>query len=80
VTANYAIWARWGRWRRCRWQGPAPPDQPGPLRHVVYESGPCGFVLQRGLAALGYHCEVVARVNSVPSCRTPWTRLRDLRS
>lgn len=27
--------------------------------HVVYEAGPCGFVLQRHLAALGYHCEVV---------------------
>jgi transposase len=28
--------------------------------HIVYEAGPCGFVLQRHLAALGHHCEVVA--------------------
>jgi len=33
--------------------------------HVVYEAGPCGFVLQRHLAALGYHCEVVAP-SSIP--------------
>ena len=32
---------------------------------VVYEAGPCGFVLQRHLAALGYHCEVVAP-SSIP--------------
>lgn len=28
--------------------------------HIVYEAGPCGFVLQRHLAALGWHCEVIA--------------------
>lgn len=28
--------------------------------HVVYEAGPCGFVVQRSLAAAGIHCEVVA--------------------
>jgi transposase len=33
--------------------------------HVVYEAGPCGFVLQRHLAALGQHCEVVAP-SSIP--------------
>lgn len=33
--------------------------------HVVYEAGPCGFVLQRHLAALGHHCEVVAP-SSIP--------------
>ncbi|MBT2304045.1 IS110 family transposase [Variovorax paradoxus] len=33
--------------------------------HVVYEAGPCGFVLQRHLCALGYHCEVVAP-SSIP--------------
>jgi transposase len=33
--------------------------------HVVYEAGPCGFVLQRHLAALDYHCEVVAP-SSIP--------------
>jgi transposase len=33
--------------------------------HVVYEAGPCGFVLQRHLAGLGYHCEVVAP-SSIP--------------
>jgi hypothetical protein len=27
--------------------------------YVVYEPGPCSFVLQRHLAALGHHCEVV---------------------
>jgi hypothetical protein len=32
----------------------------GHCLHVVYEAGPCGFVLQRHLAALDYHCEVVA--------------------
>lgn len=32
----------------------------GERLHVVYEAGPCGFVLQRHLAALGYDCEVVA--------------------
>ncbi|MDN8618962.1 IS110 family transposase [Variovorax ginsengisoli] len=33
--------------------------------HVVYEAGPCGFVLQRHLTAMGYHCEVVAP-SSIP--------------
>jgi transposase len=33
--------------------------------HIVYEAGPCGFVLQRHLAALGYHCEAVAP-SSIP--------------
>ncbi len=33
--------------------------------HVVYEAGPCGFVLQRHLAALGYRCDVVAP-SSIP--------------
>jgi transposase len=33
--------------------------------HVVYEAGPCGFVLQRHLAALGFRCEVVAP-SSIP--------------
>jgi transposase len=32
----------------------------GERLHVVYEAGPCGFVLQRHLAALGYACEVAA--------------------
>ena len=33
--------------------------------HIVYEAGPCGFVLQRHFAALGWHCEVVAP-SSIP--------------
>lgn len=33
--------------------------------HVVYEAGPCGFALQRHLAALGYRCDVVAP-SSIP--------------
>ncbi len=33
--------------------------------HVVYEAGPCGFVVQRHLAAQGLACEVVAP-SSVP--------------
>jgi transposase len=33
--------------------------------HVVYEAGPCGFVLQRHLASLGYRCDVVAP-SSIP--------------
>lgn len=33
--------------------------------HVVYEAGPCGFVLQRHLAALGHRCDVVAP-SSIP--------------
>ena len=28
--------------------------------HIVYEAGPCGFVLARHFAVLGWHCEVVA--------------------
>jgi len=28
--------------------------------HIVYEAGPCGFVIQRHLHAQGLHCEVVA--------------------
>lgn len=28
--------------------------------HIVYEAGPCGFVLARHFAGLGWHCEVVA--------------------
>jgi transposase len=32
----------------------------GERLHIVYEAGPCGFVLQRHLAALGYDCVVVA--------------------
>ena len=30
--------------------------------HVVYEAGPCGFVIWRHLTALGTACEVVAKV------------------
>ncbi|WP_140636114.1 hypothetical protein [Methylibium rhizosphaerae] len=33
--------------------------------HIVYEAGPCGFVLQRHLHALGWHCDVVAP-SSIP--------------
>ncbi|MCM5683001.1 IS110 family transposase [Schlegelella sp. S2-27] len=33
--------------------------------HIVYEAGPCGFVLQRHFAVLGWHCEVVAP-SSIP--------------
>jgi transposase len=32
----------------------------GQRLHIVYEAGPCGFVLQRHLAAQGLLCEVVA--------------------
>lgn len=28
--------------------------------HIVYEAGPCGFVLQRHLNGLGFECQVVA--------------------
>lgn len=28
--------------------------------HIVYEAGPCGFVLARHFARLGWHCEIVA--------------------
>lgn len=34
--------------------------QPGHRLHVVYEAGPCGFVLQRQLHSAGFDCEVVA--------------------
>lgn len=33
--------------------------------HIVYEAGPCGFVLQRHFVALGWHCDVVAP-SSIP--------------
>ena len=33
--------------------------------HIVYEAGPCGFVLQRHFTSLGWHCEVVAP-SSIP--------------
>ena len=33
--------------------------------HVVYEAGPCGFVIWRHLTALGTECEVVA-LSSIP--------------
>jgi transposase len=28
--------------------------------HIVYEAGPCGYVLARHFGAIGWHCEVVA--------------------
>lgn len=37
----------------------------GCVLHIVYEAGPCGFVLQRHLAQLGYRCDVVAP-SSIP--------------
>jgi hypothetical protein len=37
----------------------------GRVLHGVYEAGPCGFVLQRHLATLGWHGEVVAP-SSIP--------------
>lgn len=33
--------------------------------HIVYEAGPCGFVLQRHFLALGWRCDVVAP-SSIP--------------
>ncbi|MFL6734250.1 MAG: IS110 family transposase [Sphingomicrobium sp.] len=33
--------------------------------HIVYEAGPCGFVLARHFAALGWQCDVVAP-SSIP--------------
>ena len=33
--------------------------------HIVYEAGPCGFVLQRHFTGLGWHCDVVAP-SSIP--------------
>ncbi len=41
--------------------------------HVVYEAGPCGFVLQRHLTSLGWHCDVVAP-SSIP--RAPGERIK----
>ena len=35
------------------------------LLHIVYEAGPCGFVLQRHLAAQGWQCDVIAP-SSIP--------------
>ena len=35
--------------------------------HVVYEAGPCGFVIWRHLSAHGIDCEVVAP-SSIPRC------------
>jgi transposase len=37
----------------------------GPRLHVVYEAGPCGFVIWRHLSAQGVECEVVAP-SSIP--------------
>ena len=36
--------------------------------HIVYEAGPCGFVIWRHLSAQGLACEVVAR-RRFPSAR-----------
>jgi transposase len=33
--------------------------------HIVYEAGPCGYVLARHFTALGWHCQVVAP-SSIP--------------
>ena len=44
----------------------------GKRLHIVYEAGPCGFVLARHFAALGWHCEVVAP-SSIP--RAPGERV-----
>ena len=41
--------------------------------HVVYEAGPCGFVIWRHLAAQDLHCEVVAP-SSIP--RAPGERVK----
>jgi transposase len=37
----------------------------GQPRHIVYEAGPCGFVIWRHLRAQGLHCDVVAP-SSIP--------------
>jgi len=37
----------------------------GRVLHIVYEAGPCGFVLQRHFTALGWRCDVVAP-SSIP--------------
>lgn len=34
----------------------------GHVLHIVYEAGPCGFVIWRHLSAQGLRCEVVAPV------------------
>ena len=41
--------------------------------HIVYEAGPCGFVLARHFAALGWHREVVAP-SMIP--RAPGERIK----
>jgi transposase len=41
--------------------------------HIVYEAGPCGFVIWRHLTAQGLHCEVVAP-SSIP--RAPGERIK----
>jgi transposase len=41
--------------------------------HIVYEAGPCGFVIWRHLSAQGLHCEVVAP-SSIP--RAPGERIK----
>lgn len=41
--------------------------------HIVYEAGPCGFVLARHFAALGWACDVVAP-SSIP--RAPGERVK----
>ncbi len=45
--------------------------------HVVYEAGPCGFVIWRHLAAQGLTCEVVAP-SSIP--KRPGTASRATRA
>jgi transposase len=35
-------------------------EKDGRRLHIVYEAGPCGFVLQRHLSRLGFECQVVA--------------------
>lgn len=41
--------------------------------HIVYEAGPCGFVLARHFASVGWQCEVVAP-SSIP--RPPGERVK----
>jgi transposase len=41
--------------------------------HIVYEAGPCGFVIWRHLTRQGLHCEVVAP-SSIP--RAPGVRIK----
>jgi transposase len=41
--------------------------------HIVYEAGPCGFVLARHFAGLGWRCDVVAP-SSIP--RAPGERVK----